>query len=312
MFTSNQARNRLVATTDHILTLRCIIAFLLIVIIALWIRNGHLQETRRLYIPPDLTQGLVTDFSEVPAPTVYTFGYYIFQQLHRWKHNGEEDYPKQIFSLQGFFTPGCIATLKEDMNEKQKNGELRQRVRTIEEILGQGYQRNRVKIESNSSWLIWLDVRVDETIGGHPVKEVLLRYPLRIVRFDVDKQVNPWGLAIACDEGLHPKTLTEDDLGKSLSTKPIIPFGRTPMIRLITLIFVCLTIYCQANTNPSSELPERVVWDHRAIPVHIQTGQERTVHFPEAVRYWMPDHLSLKLTALSANGVLYLQGPSAV
>ena len=78
---NNQARQRLEAASDHIRTLRITVLFLLIVMIALWWRNGSLEETRRLYIPPDLTQGMVTSFEDVPAPLVYTFSYYIFQQL---------------------------------------------------------------------------------------------------------------------------------------------------------------------------------------------------------------------------------------
>ena len=173
-----------------------------------------MQETRRLYIPPDLTQGLVTNFDSVPAPTVYTFAYYIFQQLNRWPSDGEKDYPKQIYALQGFLTPGCRAALETDMNTKQELGELRQRVRSVQEILGQSYTRQRVQIETSSAWSIWLDVNVTESIGGHPVKDVLLRYPLRIVRFDVDKEVNPWGLALACNEAMRPVLLSEDQLGK--------------------------------------------------------------------------------------------------
>ena len=211
---NNQARERMLATTDHITTLRLVVIGLLLAVIALWWRNGVLQETRRLYIPPDLTQGLVTDVANVPAPTIYTFAYYIFQQLHRWPNDGEKDYPKQIYALQGFLTPGCRAALQADMNTKQEQGELRQRVRAVQEIPGQSYTRQRVQAESNNTWKIWLDMHVMESIGGHPVKDVLLRYPVRVVRFDVDREINPWGLALACDEAMRPALLPKDDLGK--------------------------------------------------------------------------------------------------
>lgn len=211
---NNQARQRLLATSDHIRTLRILALVLLIAVIALWWRNGVLQDTRRLYIPPDLTQGLETRFDNVPAPTVYTFAYYIFQQLNRWKSDGEKDYPQQIYNLQGFLTPGCRAALEADMNEKLRLGELRQRVRAVQEVLGQSYSRQRVEIESNHSWRTWLDVSVVESINGHPVKDVLLRYPLRVVRFDVDKEVNPWGLALDCDEAMRPVLLNEVEIGK--------------------------------------------------------------------------------------------------
>lgn len=210
----NQARERLIASHDHIRTLRVIVIVLLLAVVALWWRNGVLQETRRLYIPPDLTAGHITDFENIPAPTVYTFAYYIFQQLNRWKVDGEKDYPMQIYNLQGFLTPGCRAVLELEMNEKQRLGELRQRVRSVQEILGQSYVPQRVEVESVSSWKVWLDINVVESIGGHPVKDVMLRYPLRVVRFDVDKEVNPWGLALACDEDMRPWLLQGEDIKK--------------------------------------------------------------------------------------------------
>lgn len=211
---NNHARQRLRATCDHINTLRLVVVCLLAAVVGLWWRNGILQETRRLYIPPDLTQGMVTQFDKVPAPLVYTFVYYIFQQLNRWPSDGEKDYPKQIYALQGFLTPSCRTALEADMNAKLGLGELRQRVRSVQEIPGQSYTRQRVEIEARGVWNTWLDVNVVESIGGHPVKDVLLRYPLRVVRFDVDKEINPWGLALDCSEALRPILLDEDALTK--------------------------------------------------------------------------------------------------
>ncbi len=208
----SQARNQLLASHAHINTLRLIVGVALVVIAAQWWRVGQLQETRRLFIPPDLSRGVLTQPGEVPAPVIYTFAYYIYQQLHRWKTDGETDYPRQIFRLQGFLTPDCINALGADMNHKKRQGELKSRVRTLQEIPGRGYAPQRVVQTAPGTWQLWLDVLIRETIDGHPVKAVNLRYPLRVVRFDVDREVNPWGLAIACDTETQPIRLTPDDL----------------------------------------------------------------------------------------------------
>lgn len=210
----SEARNKLIAKAEHIQSLRWIIAFLVIVVIAQWLRNGHLQDVRRIYIPPDLTKGAMTEFESVPPPVVYTFAFYIWQQLHRWKSDGQEDYPKQIYQLQAFLTPGCVNALQADMNNKKSKGELRGRVRSVQELMGHGYVPARVAQQSPESWLTWLDLTIRETIGGHPVKDVNVRYPLRIVRYDVDKEINPWGLAIACDEAMQPSLIEDDELNK--------------------------------------------------------------------------------------------------
>ena len=79
--------------------------------------------------------------------------------------------------------------------------------------MGQSYVPQRVERESTSSWRVWLDVNVVESISGHPVKNVMLRYPFRVVRYDVDKEINPWGLALAC-KSMRPWLLQAEDMGK--------------------------------------------------------------------------------------------------
>lgn len=205
----SKARNQLIASLDHIATLKVAIGVLGLVVLAQWFRIGHLQEVRRVYVPPNLTQGVVTKFDEVPPPVVYTFAYYIFQQLNRWKNDGEEDYPKQIYRLQGFLTPSCISTLQDDMNSKRRKGELRQRIRMVQEISGKGFDRTRVKNINDGRWKVSLDLNVKETIGHHEVKNVDLRYFINVVSFDVDKEVNPWGLALECSGELESERLSD-------------------------------------------------------------------------------------------------------
>lgn len=42
----------------------------------------------------------------------------------------------------------------------------------------------------------------DEYYLDNPVKRVLVRYPLHVVRYDVDPEVNQWGLALDCYTGV--------------------------------------------------------------------------------------------------------------
>ena len=71
---------------------------------------------------------------------------------------------------------------------------------------------------------------------------------------------------------------------------------------LSCLVFLPVVMSAVAD----STAPERVLWDKRPIQVHIQRHQERIIHFPDEVRYWLPDSLANKVTVMSANGVLYI------
>jgi integrating conjugative element protein (TIGR03746 family) len=109
--------------------------------------------------------------------------------------------PRNIHKLQNFMTPTCKATVEREVETRRNAGELRNRVRGVYEILGRGYADNpteRVKQIDRNSWQVNLDITADEYYLSEPVKRALVRYPLRIIRYDIDPEVNPWGLAFDC------------------------------------------------------------------------------------------------------------------
>lgn len=74
-----------------------------------------------------------------------------------------------------------------------------------------------------------------------------------------------------------------------------------------SIVFAALVILYGQFASAADSAPERVIWDKKPIAVHIQERSERIIYFPGAIRYWLPDSLTNKVSALSANGVLYLQ-----
>lgn len=151
--------------------------------------------------------------SAVPSANVYAFGYYVWQQVNRWATDGATDYGTQIFRVQNYVTPRCISQLTSDMQTRQKAGELRQRTRQMSEIPGLGYQANRVVADdSGQGWTVFLDLQVQETYRGQAVKDVFIRYPIRVVRFDVDRQRNHWQMAIDCYGSQRPARLDETQI----------------------------------------------------------------------------------------------------
>ncbi|RMX08144.1 TIGR03746 family integrating conjugative element protein [Corticibacter populi] len=169
-----------------------------------------------VHLAPDVRAGDSVDIrdghSPVPSSNVYSFGYYIWQQVNRWQADGSKDYPAQVFALQAYLTPRCRAQLVADMETRGKRGELRQRTRLVTEIPGFGFAENRVISEGGSSWQVLLDMQLIEEFRGHSLKDVFIRYPLRVVRYDVDRQRNPWGLALDCFGAATPARINAADV----------------------------------------------------------------------------------------------------
>ncbi len=165
-----------------------------VVILSYWLTRA--TELRPIAIPPDLSAGAVIQGYEVAPETVYTFAFTLFQQLNRWRTDGAEDYRRNIDSLVDYLTPEFRAWLSEDLRRRQRQGELNGRTRALSIMPGVVYDSDRIDVRSASEWVVYLDVELVETLEGAPVKEAHLRYPLRVVRYDVDWERNPWGLAL--------------------------------------------------------------------------------------------------------------------
>lgn len=155
-----------------------------------------------VHIAPDMQAGETVRVrdgtSPVPDPNVYGFAYYVWQQVNRWQSDGGTDYGQQIFRFQSYITPNCRSQLQTDMERRAGAGELRGRTRLMTEIPGLGYSEARVIGEGPGAWTVMLDMQLAETFRGSQVKDAFIRYPIRVVRYDVDRQRNPWRLAIDC------------------------------------------------------------------------------------------------------------------
>lgn len=194
-------RNEIMHLQAHVKTLRLAAGALFVVVILLSLGWWSAPKNLTIHVPPDLRSGSTRRWWDVPPESVYAFTFYIWQQLQRWPTDGEADYTRNLHALSAYLTPSCRAFLQQDYEYRRSNGELRQRVRGIYEIPGRGYgddPASRVRVVSNSDWIVTLDVSADEYFGAEQVKRALVRYSLKVLRKDVDPEHNPFGLALDC------------------------------------------------------------------------------------------------------------------
>lgn len=186
------------ARDAHILTLRAIVAVLLLLCGGMWWGWKSAPQDLTIHNPPDLRSGSTRKWWEVPPSSVYSFAFYIWQQLNRWPANGEVDYKRNLHSYSAYLTPQCQVYLENDYAARQRRQELKGRVRGMYEIPGRGLRKDAVTILDRDHWVVTLDLAIDEHYAGTPVRDVYVRYPLRVVRADVDPERNPWGLQLDC------------------------------------------------------------------------------------------------------------------
>lgn len=191
-------RNGITARDNHIFTLRifCVLFFAGMLVTSVgWMRA---PSDMTIHIPPDLRSGSTQKWWVIPPYTVYAFAFYIFQQLNAWPTNGEVDYSAKIAQLSPYLTPSCQDFLNRDYEFRKNSGELKDRVRVVYEIPRRGYSDSSVDILSDDRWVVRLDLVADEYYHAEKVKRALVRYPLRVVRWEGDPARNPFGLALDC------------------------------------------------------------------------------------------------------------------
>lgn len=200
-----KTRNQLYGLNSHITTLRYIIGGLILLCLALGFGWDRARQDIRVHIPPDLRQGAVIKPNTPQPYDVYAFVLSIIQVLNHWPTDGALDYPKAIESVKPYLTPRFYNQLKDDLNHRIKqpieNGgisvdELTGRARTLSPVPGHLYEPGKVIPQGGNSWSVSLDLHIDESVLGLNVKTVDVNYPIRVVVYDVDHNLNEWGLAL--------------------------------------------------------------------------------------------------------------------
>jgi len=149
----------------------------------------------RIYIPPNLSQGVLVSPTEVPKNTVYAFAFQIFTAINTWTNNGTKDYQNNIAAYRNYLSPSFYESLENDYQKRMANGAL-SRTRIMSGVSGQGYQPSDVKPLGNDTWLVNIQLQIKESVGASVVKNVIMDYPLMITRVNESIQDNPWGLSI--------------------------------------------------------------------------------------------------------------------
>ena len=149
-----------------------------------------------VHIPPELSSSVKQKAGHIPKPNVYLFTSNILQALNNWTENGEVDFKRNIESYKHYLTPSFKVQLLKLYQSKNKKGELSDRIRGVQEIFGHEYDDTRVRSLAANVWRVDLDLKIREYYRGMKVKEVDLAFPVRVVRYDINRQLNPWGMAL--------------------------------------------------------------------------------------------------------------------
>jgi integrating conjugative element protein (TIGR03746 family) len=159
----------------------------------------HAQSQLKIFIPPEIPSNGVTLKTEtIPPATIFSFAYYIWQNINYWPANGTDDYKHNIESFSAYLTPHFKNELIKDYNERYNQGEIQERLRTLQGVNGSAFNVMDVEFLGHDTWIVHLHLRLTEhmNMNANQVKDTAIDYAIRVVRYDVNSKANVWGLAL--------------------------------------------------------------------------------------------------------------------
>lgn len=157
-----------------------------------WMRS---PSDMTIHIPPDITNGATFKVNDVPAAFLHSFAYEVWQNVNYWGQDGSQDYIKNIRLFAAYLTPRFQTELTQDYDDLKTSGQV-QRQRSLQGANGAVFESSTVKRLSANSWQINLRMRLLEYRNNQVVKDIEILYPLKVIRWDISSEKNPYGLAI--------------------------------------------------------------------------------------------------------------------
>lgn len=197
--------------TIQVLILGLVFSFILNLILVFGWHSA--QEKIEVHLPPQIPlDGLTIKQGDYPAASIYSFAYYIWQGINYWPNNGTQDYKQTIEQFAPYLTAGFKNFLTRDYNERFNQGEIQERLRTLQGLNGSAFNTSDVETIGHDTWLVHLHLRLTEhmNINGSQVKDTVIDYILRVVRYPVNAKANPWGLALDGFEETPVRIQTHD------------------------------------------------------------------------------------------------------
>lgn len=196
------------------------VGLLCVIIGGMGIGWDRARQDAVIHLPPNLEGAGLAKVNQPGRIHIYAFATRILQVINHWQTDGATDYGKAIDSVKPYLTPRCHAELKYDEEQRLVNpvdgtgtpiDELSGRVRSMQPLLAAGkakvFDDDKVTVHAPGQWTALLDMHIEEQVKGLLVKSVNVRYPVRVIRYDVDLNANPWGLALDCYDAPGPTRL---------------------------------------------------------------------------------------------------------
>jgi len=153
------------------------------------------NRPNRLSLPPELRFGSKLVTGAIEPHEIYLFAGSVYQQIYLWLEDGSEEFANNIQRLRYLLTDDFHRFLLQKNKQLAKRGELKGRIRNLQPA--SVYARDLIKQTGRDSWVVQLDLVLNESLNGIKIKDrVTVREHISVVYKDINSAYNPWGLLL--------------------------------------------------------------------------------------------------------------------
>lgn len=184
-------------------------------ILSLWLGYALLKAPSQLelWLTPSMSaSGGLVKANEIPDEYVHGFVTTLIPLLNTWSQGGESEFANAIAMYQHYFTPRYRDVLAANREALEKAGLFsRMQMTSLYRFL----EPQDVKKIGHNLWEVHLVLRVTQKLSEQSemvIADKVVDYHYRVVKINVSKLQNPFGLAI--DGYSQPERLVKDLLSK--------------------------------------------------------------------------------------------------
>jgi integrating conjugative element protein (TIGR03746 family) len=185
-----------------------IIGLLFLLLAFLGIGLWRIPTLFNVFVPPDLTRPQFVRPNEIPTSYVYAFAKLLMEALNYCPEDCARDYGRNLAGLRHFLTPSCYQDLA---MHRERNGSLYEfRSRKLLPAGDEVFNPEKVTRLDHNVWEVRVEYLLEEHVKGVETRNRRYHYPVRVVRYDVPVERNPYQLAFDCYIPPGPRPVPEN------------------------------------------------------------------------------------------------------